>query len=76
MSVVLPSFVDLHMHLDKAFTLDPTCNKSGTLDEAIVRFDIVSDLLHGDRLLGTQPVFNLLTLFHAQITLAAPIAPP
>jgi len=37
--VVLPSFVDLHMHLDKAFTLELTANKSGTLEEAIARYD-------------------------------------
>src|SRR5438067_3792208 len=36
--LVLPSFVDLHMHLDKAFTAELTCNESGTLQEAIVRF--------------------------------------
>src|SRR5712692_10262211 len=27
--LALPSFVDLHMHLDKAFTLELTCNESG-----------------------------------------------
>lgn len=36
--VVLPSFVDLHMHLDKAFTLGLTENQSGTLREAILRY--------------------------------------
>lgn len=36
--LALPSFVDVHMHLDKAFTLGLTRNESGTLDEAIVRF--------------------------------------
>ena len=39
--LVLPSFVDLHMHLDKAFTAELTCNESGTLQEAIVRFEQV-----------------------------------
>jgi len=37
--VVLPSFVDLHLHLDKAFTLELTENRSGTLEEAIARYD-------------------------------------
>ncbi len=36
--LALPSFVDLHMHLDKAFTLELTDNASGTLQEAIVRY--------------------------------------
>jgi cytosine deaminase len=36
--LVLPSLVDLHLHLDKAFTLELTCNQSGTLDEAMMRF--------------------------------------
>ncbi len=36
--LVLPSFVDLHMHLDKAFSLELTRNESGTLEEAIQRF--------------------------------------
>ena len=36
--LVLPSFVDLHMHLDKTFTLELTANASGTLQEAIVSY--------------------------------------
>jgi cytosine deaminase len=36
--LILPSFVDLHMHLDKAFSLELTRNESGTLEEAIQRF--------------------------------------
>ncbi len=36
--LVLPAFVDLHMHLDKALTMDLTENSSGTLLEAIVRY--------------------------------------
>jgi len=43
--VVLPSFVDLHMHLDKAFTLDLTENTSGTLQEAILRYGELSPRL-------------------------------
>ena len=43
--LALPSFVDLHMHLDKAFTLELTCNESGTLEEAITRFAQVQPLL-------------------------------
>lgn len=43
--LVLPSFVDLHMHLDKAFTLELARNESGTLDEAITRFDQVQPRL-------------------------------
>ncbi len=37
--LALPSFTDLHMHLDKAFTLDLTENRSGTLEEAIARYE-------------------------------------
>ncbi len=37
--LALPSFTDLHMHLDKAFTLESTENSSGTLEEAIARYE-------------------------------------
>lgn len=43
--LALPSFVDLHMHLDKAFTLDLTRNESGTLTEAITRFSEIQPRL-------------------------------
>ncbi|WP_018931886.1 amidohydrolase family protein [Gracilibacillus lacisalsi] len=33
--IVLPSFVDIHTHLDKAFSLQAVPNKTGTLFEAI-----------------------------------------
>ncbi|MFK9093092.1 amidohydrolase family protein [Bacillus salipaludis] len=36
--VILPAFADIHMHLDKAFTYPSIQNKSGTLSEAIRRF--------------------------------------
>ncbi|MFD4820618.1 amidohydrolase family protein [Peribacillus butanolivorans] len=36
--VVLPSFADVHMHLDKAFTYPAIQNKSGTLFEAVQSF--------------------------------------
>lgn len=36
--LVLPGFVDMHMHLDKALTLPLVGNKSGTLLEAIVNY--------------------------------------
>ena len=36
--IVLPGFVDSHMHLDKAFTLEDAPNHSGTLDEAVAIF--------------------------------------
>ncbi|MEH7522562.1 amidohydrolase family protein [Bacillus sp. JJ1503] len=37
--VVLPGFVDVHMHLDKALTWPAIPNHSGTLSEAIWRFE-------------------------------------
>lgn len=37
--LALPSFTDLHVHLDKAFTLEATENSSGTLAEAIARYE-------------------------------------
>jgi len=37
--LALPSFTDLHMHLDKAFTLGLIENSSGTLEEAIARYE-------------------------------------
>lgn len=37
--VMLPGFVDAHMHLDKAFSLPQVANKSGTLAEALRNFD-------------------------------------
>ncbi|WP_436374843.1 amidohydrolase family protein [Cytobacillus sp. BC1816] len=37
--VVLPGFVDVHMHLDKALTWPSIPNRSGTLQEAIWRFE-------------------------------------
>lgn len=37
--VVLPGFVDVHMHLDKALTWPSIPNPSGTLQEAIWRFE-------------------------------------
>ncbi|WP_445491783.1 amidohydrolase family protein [Niallia sp. 03133] len=36
--VILPSFVDIHTHLDKAFSLKMVPNKSGTLQEAILNY--------------------------------------
>lgn len=33
--VVLPGFIDAHMHLDKCFVADRVVNRSGTLDEAL-----------------------------------------
>lgn len=36
--LVVPGFVDIHTHLDKAYTIDVLQNDSGTLDEAIVKF--------------------------------------
>ncbi|HZH61904.1 MAG TPA: amidohydrolase family protein [Metabacillus sp.] len=35
---LLPSFVDIHTHLDKAFSLAAVPNKSGTLQEAIKNY--------------------------------------
>jgi cytosine deaminase len=37
--VVLPSFVDVHMHLDKALTWPAIHNYSGTLAEAVWRYE-------------------------------------
>lgn len=37
--LILPGFVDMHMHIDKSFTYPHLQNKSGTLLEAIERFD-------------------------------------
>lgn len=36
--VLLPGFVDIHMHLDKSFTYPTIHNKSGTLREAIQNY--------------------------------------
>jgi cytosine deaminase len=36
--IVLPGFVDAHMHLDKAFSLPQVGNVSGTLGEAVVNY--------------------------------------
>ncbi|UOQ83366.1 amidohydrolase family protein [Gracilibacillus salinarum] len=36
--IVLPSFVDIHTHLDKAYSLKEVPNKSGTLLEAIENY--------------------------------------
>ncbi|WP_168118607.1 amidohydrolase family protein [Paenibacillus sp. HB172176] len=36
--IALPGFVDMHMHLDKALTLDQVGNSSGTLLEAIANY--------------------------------------
>ncbi|MBM7702434.1 amidohydrolase family protein [Metabacillus iocasae] len=36
--VMVPSFVDMHMHLDKAYTLSFVQNKSGTLEEAVSNY--------------------------------------
>ncbi|MBE3580560.1 MAG: amidohydrolase family protein [Thermoanaerobacteraceae bacterium] len=35
---ILPAFVDCHIHLDKAWTMDKITNESGTLEEAIDNF--------------------------------------
>ncbi|EIJ80425.1 amidohydrolase [Bacillus methanolicus PB1] len=37
-SVLLPSFIDAHMHLDKACSLNKVANHSGTLEEAILNY--------------------------------------
>ncbi|MEK8128772.1 amidohydrolase family protein [Paenibacillus filicis] len=37
-NVVLPGFVDAHMHLDKAFSLPKVGNVSGTLQEAVLNY--------------------------------------
>lgn len=36
--VLLPGFVDMHMHLDKAHSLPQVPNLSGTLQEAIKNY--------------------------------------
>ncbi|MHA6532101.1 amidohydrolase family protein [Paenibacillus sp. BAC0078] len=40
--VVLPGFVDVHMHLDKAYTIAHVRNRSGTLLEAIENYRSVA----------------------------------
>ncbi|MCT2537784.1 amidohydrolase family protein [Aquibacillus koreensis] len=36
--IILPSFVDIHTHMDKAFSLKDVPNESGTLQEAISNY--------------------------------------
>lgn len=36
--VLLPGFVDAHMHLDKAYSLSKVPNASGTLQEAVINY--------------------------------------
>ncbi|MBX9976594.1 amidohydrolase family protein [Cytobacillus firmus] len=49
--LIVPGFVDIHMHLDKAYTWPAIQNRSGTLTEAIINYEIaleqmnVSDLV-------------------------------
>lgn len=40
--IMLPSFVDAHMHLDKAFSLTAVENRSGTLEEAVHNYSQAS----------------------------------
>ncbi|UKS31219.1 amidohydrolase family protein [Paenibacillus sp. HWE-109] len=40
--IMLPGFVDAHMHLDKSFSLTTVENQSGTLEEAVRNYSIAS----------------------------------
>ncbi|MDF2645753.1 MAG: amidohydrolase [Paenibacillus sp.] len=40
--IVLPGFVDAHMHLDKSFSLTSVENRSGTLEEAVRNYSSAS----------------------------------
>lgn len=40
--IMLPGFVDAHMHLDKAFSLTSVENRSGTLEEAVQNYSQAS----------------------------------
>ncbi|MDD9269322.1 amidohydrolase family protein [Paenibacillus sp. GCM10023248] len=40
--MLLPGFVDAHMHLDKAFSLASVGNRSGTLEEAVLNYSQAS----------------------------------
>lgn len=40
--IVLPGFVDAHMHLDKSFSLTSVENRSGTLEEAVRNYSLAS----------------------------------
>lgn len=42
--IVLPSFADAHMHLDKAFSLPKVGNVSGTLGEAVQNYSAAAPL--------------------------------
>lgn len=43
---LLPSFVDIHTHLDKAFSLNAVPNRSGTLREAIASYSARAHLFN------------------------------
>lgn len=49
--IILPGFVDMHMHLDKSFTYPTIQNKSGTLTEAIEQFQIYESSLTTEMLI-------------------------
>jgi cytosine deaminase len=42
--IILPGFVDAHMHLDKAFSLPKVGNVSGTLGEAVLNYSTAAPL--------------------------------
>ncbi|CAN7350072.1 amidohydrolase family protein [Paenibacillus sp. LjRoot56] len=48
--IVLPSFVDSHMHLDKAFSLTTVENISGTLEEAVRNYSAASPTFSKDEI--------------------------
>ncbi len=50
--VMLPGFVDVHMHLDKAYSIPHVRNRSGTLLEAIENYRLAAPLFSKEMIRG------------------------
>lgn len=48
--LLLPGFVDMHMHLDKAFSISQVGNASGTLQEAVKNYGAASQRFSKDEI--------------------------
>lgn len=59
--VLIPSFVESHLHLEKAFVMDRKANRSGTLQEAIaVTAELKPTFTHEDIMERSRQVIRLL----------------
>ncbi len=59
--VLIPSFVESHLHLEKAFVMDRKANRSGTLQEAIaVTAELKPTFTHDDIMARSREVIRTL----------------